>query len=1301
MSRNNLSFEINRVVKGMITESSPLNFPQDASVDEVNFVLNRDGTRQRRLGMDFEDDYVVLSGSSEGLTSELGIVYTSFVWDDIGGLSGLEVVVVQSGVNLSFYKSGSSPLSSGLMYSYNIPQGDPTKQVQYASTGNALVVVYGNASLLIFEAEDNLITVRRDRIKIRDVFGVEDLDLETGKDMRSGNNISERLRDTISGPHIYNLRNQTWAIPMRPGEEEYLEDMIFSLARTPPTRDSSVFGFIASNADNANSYIHALPDDDHDRVGLRFSPQAAASENPGTTEAPRGYFIIDALNRGNSRVEEHQKYYDRWSGKGLGGQNPLKYFAGNLKEDYTEGGPSSVASFSGRFFLSGVNGKLVGGDKHSPRLGNYVFFSQLIKDTTQITSCYQSGDPTSRDSYELVDTDGGFVQIIGARDIKRLVGFGQFLLIFASNGVWSLSGGSDYGFSATNYRVDRISSSGCAGPYSVVDAGDVVLYWSGEGIMAIGHSDGGGLAVQNISESTIQKYYNNIGSGHKESVQSVYEESERRVRWLYYDEFDTYELVYDMVIGAFYPSKVSGELPPSLGLRTWGVNTFGRTGLGLTFGITSEPTLSSLLGDTEITTVEAGKDSTAVITDTGQMFTFGSGSSGKLGHGNGSNVTTPTRVGTDEDWSTVSMWDHTMAIKKDGTLWGCGLNIYAQLGLGVTGGNHLFFEQIGQDSDWKGVCCGDSVTWAWKTDGSVWSWGRNLNARTGQGTTSGNTVSPTRLENIPPVKMVSIQYRHALIVCRNGDLYSCGDGAFGKTGNGNTTTQLTPIKSIYLSRVSTAAAGEDSSLVVTTNGRALGFGSATSGMLGYQDIGGGSSFSTPREITGFPTDFVNCYTGNLCSILQRADGSILFSGFSESGLPGDNGSLKTGCFQTLDTLSCGLGNLSFRADHVAAFNTRPLKIPKWTNSIVMMGPPSNFQVAGLYGLSLSRLPVFESDKEWESVSVNRREDPASQPSLNMAGSRAGPNALGRYKTALSGSGNAIFAPITTPPYVAAWRVEDDKSIGNRYDPPSTPPTGHVYFKYHRSKIALLGENSELLIYKWSDSTGFGTLYEPPELGGAGVTALEWANDGKSVLVGLDAAPFLKTYRWDETFGFGEEMSPPQQMPITRVISIEFHPSGEYVIIGRTQQVLTGTGVLTYAWDNDTGYVGGVILSGLPDYSGAFYGFSADGRVMVFGAGSLSGDFGGLRFRKWSPSGGWTTIGSGGVINEFWEEGAHKQFPDGLWFGNDFILSGTRINSYGTLTQFLLRLRYENSTDSMKMVGKMSVLDAPVMSISVR
>ena len=61
MTRTTLAAELNTFVKGLITEATPLTFPANASLDEDNFVLNRQGSRQRRFGMNFEEDFLDIS----------------------------------------------------------------------------------------------------------------------------------------------------------------------------------------------------------------------------------------------------------------------------------------------------------------------------------------------------------------------------------------------------------------------------------------------------------------------------------------------------------------------------------------------------------------------------------------------------------------------------------------------------------------------------------------------------------------------------------------------------------------------------------------------------------------------------------------------------------------------------------------------------------------------------------------------------------------------------------------------------------------------------------------------------------------------------------------------------------------------------------------------------------------------------------------------------------------------------------------------------------------------------------------
>jgi len=96
---------------------------------------------------------------------------------------------------------------------------------------------------------------------------------------------------------------------------------------------------------------------------------------------------------------------------------------------------------------------------------------------------------------------------------------------------------------------------------------------------------------------------------------------------------------------------------------------------------------------------------------------------------------------------TFSSW--AMALKTDGTLWCVGYNFYGQLGLGNQT-TQTSWTQVGSDTDWKDIAGTRYTSYALKggsTDTYLYATGRNNYGGTGQGTTSGNTLSFTRVKS--------------------------------------------------------------------------------------------------------------------------------------------------------------------------------------------------------------------------------------------------------------------------------------------------------------------------------------------------------------------------------------------------------------------------------------------------------------------------------------------------------------------------------------------------------------------------
>lgn len=537
MPKKSIKVEFKNFIKGLITEASPLNFPPEASADEENFQLNKDGTRDRRLGLGYEQEYT-LRTLPVSLSTLLNQDPVTFEWKNVKGESGTIFLVLQTDKILSFFDLQASSVSTdgykGTITLSSFPADTP---YSFTSIDGRLVVAAGADTIAVVEYTGSGFTSTYQTLKVRDVWGVE----ETG----TGETDTSYRVNTITAAHRYNLYNQSWGIP-RKNSAGTLDD--------PTTIYQTDLALYPSNSETVWPGLQFQPVSSTQVPFERVYTNLYTEILGATTVAPKGYFIIDVLRRGESRsaaiVSNAAKY------------PTLDMATFTTVSDYSSGGATVTAEFAGRVFYAGFNGTVVNGDKRSPDLSNFILFSQLVKSAPDITKCYQDGDPTSRDSNELVETDGGFVRISGVDKVVGMVNLASHLIVFATNGVWTISGGSDYGFSATNFKVERISSFGALGPRGIVEDSSKAFYWSEDGIYVVGKDQMGEYASQNITQQTIQKFYDNITNTAKEKAIGVYDSLGKRIRWVYHEgvrfsgSSETKELVLDLAINAFYVNRV-------------------------------------------------------------------------------------------------------------------------------------------------------------------------------------------------------------------------------------------------------------------------------------------------------------------------------------------------------------------------------------------------------------------------------------------------------------------------------------------------------------------------------------------------------------------------------------------------------------------------------------------------------------------------------------------------------------------------------------------------------------------------
>ena len=515
MPRNNSLKVYNSFVGGLVTEATPLTFPENGVSDALNCIFDKKGDVRRRLGIDYESSASLTSKSlaeSKWQTQAVGC----FEWDEVGGDGDKKFLVVQVDTFLYYYDLGSTPVSGNLKsFSTNLASFAAPAA---SDVGSELVsVAFGKGFLFVtskklkpfyvtYNASGDSITNTEIGLKIRDFDGTtESPALDIDEEPTS-----------LSTSHNYNLRNQGWVSPGG------------TVANPITTYHSSQSKYPGNN----KQWWVAKDSSDN------FDPAELTKIFFGNTLAPRGHFILVPFNK------------DRSSGSGVAG----------ISVETTTTRPESVAFFAGRAFFGGPPQETMSG---------HIFFSQIIEDESKIGRCYQEADPTSEKISDLIATDGGVIIIPEAGNIKALKVTGESLLVFADNGVWEVSGSAGGGFSPTDYAVSNVSSVGLIGKETIVDVEGTPVWWSDRGIYSIGRNEvTDRIEAQSLSEKTLQTYYDTtVSNVSKLYAQGSYDAVTRRITWMFnsagndtnYRYKFNRALVFDTTAGAFYPWAV-GEL---------------------------------------------------------------------------------------------------------------------------------------------------------------------------------------------------------------------------------------------------------------------------------------------------------------------------------------------------------------------------------------------------------------------------------------------------------------------------------------------------------------------------------------------------------------------------------------------------------------------------------------------------------------------------------------------------------------------------------------------------------------------
>jgi len=592
---------------GINTEVSPLTFPDGTSLDEQNFEMLVNGTRRRRKGLAKESGHSVADVSVDGTYSS-GMACSSYRWTNVAGNPDTVFIVIQVGGALlfatenedlspNFHAQSVDLLDFRTVDTNSLVYEEP---VAIASGRGYLFVTgrYVEPFYVSYDVDTNTFTATQIEIYIRDFKGVED-----GVDIRS-------FPTTLSDDHKYNLINRGWAAALVTSyfsaQGEYpAKNQIYwkGYRRATTTGYAEIDGIKEFNA--AKLDAEAFGDSSAPQGALVLSPfdtglaripsatllavDSFSTSDLGqywfttiTTTAAHGLVANDVVTIINNEFK-----YNTTSGTVATGTlngtyqiatapsgttftiyffKPSGYSSWNTQyvtkgqvgkeivyrtDAYsTDERPTAITFHAGRVFWAGTN---------HPLLNDTIYFSQIVYNEKQFGRCYQEADPTSEFINALTPADGGTIVVPNMGAVHGMVSMEDALVVFAANGVWAILPASQGGFRADGYNVRKISDVEAIGSQAIRKIDSTITFCSPRGIYVLAPDQNSGqINAASISETVIQSLWNDIPDARKREVQIGFDDSKKRVYYLYGDATvqapRTYNaaLVFDLRIGSFY-----------------------------------------------------------------------------------------------------------------------------------------------------------------------------------------------------------------------------------------------------------------------------------------------------------------------------------------------------------------------------------------------------------------------------------------------------------------------------------------------------------------------------------------------------------------------------------------------------------------------------------------------------------------------------------------------------------------------------------------------------------------------------
>ena len=312
------------------------------------------------------------------------------------------------------------------------------------------------------------------------------------------------------------------------------------------------------------------------------------------------------------------------------------------------------------------------------------------------------------------------------------------------------------------------------------------------------------------------------------------------------------------------------------------------------------------------------------------------------------------------------------------TLYAAGENASGQIGVNDLASRLTLTQEFTASTNWKQVSCAVYHVAAIKTDGTLWTWGRNTSGALGDATSVTFRSTPRQISaganGITGWKQVSAGFDCTAAIRDDGTLWTWGLNSNGQLGDNSLSNRNTPRQiSAGATRITTwkqVCAGNDGMAAIGIDGTLWTWGRNQNGQLGDNtNIGKSVPIQIGIADAGGLTGWKKVETRGFYMAALRDNGTLWLWGLNSAGQIGDNtngGGTATNSRSTPRqefTLSTNWKTFSCGTTHTSAIKTNGTLWMWGSNTAGKLGDNT------LVDRSTPR-QEFTASTNWKDVSVN-------------------------------------------------------------------------------------------------------------------------------------------------------------------------------------------------------------------------------------------------------------------------------------------------------------------------------------------